>query len=133
LQSGFKFWDLDYVAMDFSQQQEFDIQTISPSFVSGNETNVTSLSTNDNSYLVTESGSEPISVRFDGLNTTKHRTLFLESKGYYVRNKIETNEPNWKELAKISRKNGLGRFSQETFLKSLMSFQQLNVTKAAVR
>lgn len=132
LQSGFKFWDLDYVAMDFSKQKEFDIQTISPSFVSGNETNITALSTNDKSYLVTESGSEPISVRFDGLNANKNRTLFLESKGYYVRNKMETNEPNWKELAKISRKNGLGRFSQETFLKSMMSLQQLNLTKAAI-
>jgi hypothetical protein len=132
LQSGFKFWELDYAAMDFSKQKEFDIQTISPSFVSGNETNVTALLSNDNSYLMTESGSEPISVRFDGLNSGKNRTLFLESKGYYVRNKMETNEPNWLELAKISRKHGLGRFSQEMFLKSIMTFQQLNLTKAAV-
>jgi hypothetical protein len=132
LQSGFKFWELDYAAMDFSKQKEFDIQTISPSFVSGNETNVTALLSNDNSYLMTESGSEPISVRFDGLNSGKNRTLFLESKGYYVRNKMETNEPNWLELAKISRKHGLGRFSQEMFLKSIMTVQQLNLTKAAV-
>jgi hypothetical protein len=133
LQSGFKFWDLDYVAMDFSKQKEFDVQTIKPSYVSGHESNIQTLSSNDKSYLITESGSEPISVRFDGLNTNKNRTLFLESKGYYIRNKMETNDPKWMELAKMSRKNGLGRFSQETFLKTLMSFQQLNTTKAAIK
>jgi hypothetical protein len=132
LQSGFKFWDLDYAAMDFSKQKEFEVQTISPSSVSGDETNINALRTNDKSYLITESGSEPISVRFDGLNTNKNRTLFLESKGYYIRNKMETNKPNWMELAKISRKNGLGRFSQETFLKSMLSFQQFNMTNAAI-
>lgn len=133
LQSGFKFWDLDYVAMDFSKQQAFEVQHISPSFVSGEESNLRSLIANDASYLTTESHSDPISVRFDGLKTDKTRTLFLESKGYYIRQKIETSQPKWMELAKISRKNGLGRFSQETFLKSMMSFQQLNVTKAAIK
>ena len=133
LQSGFKFWDLDYVAMDFSKQKVFEVQYISPSFVSGEENNLKSLSSNDEAYLTTESHSEPISVRFDGLQTDKTRTLFLESKGYYIRQKMETNKPNYMELAKISRKNGLGRFSQETFLNSLMSFQQLNLTKAAIK
>ena len=133
LQSGFKFWDLDYVAMDFSKQQAFEVQHISPSFVSGEQSNLKSLASNDEAYLMTESHSDPISVRFDGLQTNKSRTLFIESKGYYVRNKMETNHPNWMELAKISRKNGLGRFSQETFLKSLMSFQQMNMTNAAIK
>ena len=41
------------------------------------------------------------------------------------------NDPKWMELAKMSRKNGLGRFSQETFLKTMMSIQQLNLTSAA--
>jgi adenylate kinase family enzyme len=131
LQSGFKFWDLDYVAMDFTKQKEFEIQTIQPSFVSGNESNLQALSTNDKSYIATESGSEAISVRFDGIRTNKNRTLFLESKGYYIRSKMETTDPKWMELAKMSRKNGLGRFSQETFLKTMMSIQQLNLTSAA--
>ncbi|MEN9972796.1 MAG: hypothetical protein RIS20_1143 [Bacteroidota bacterium] len=131
LQSGFKFWDLDYVAMDFTKQKEFEIQTIQPSFVSGNERNLQALSMNDKSYIATESGSEAISVRFDGIKTNKNRTLFLESKGYYIRSKMETNDPKWMELAKMSRKNGLGRFSQETFLKTMMSIQQLNLTSAA--
>jgi hypothetical protein len=133
LQSGFKFWDLDYVAMDFSKQKAFEVQYISPSFVSGEENNLKSLLSNDEAYLTTESHSEPISVRFDGLQTNKSRTLFLESKGYYIRQKMETSKPKYMELAKISRKNGLGRFSQETFLKSLMSFQQLNMTNAAIK
>lgn len=133
LQSGFKFWDLDYVAMDFSKQQAFEVQHISPSFVSGEDSNLKSLESNDEAYLMTESHSDPISVRFDGLQANKSRTLFIESKGFYVRNKMETNHPNWMELAKISRKNGLGRFSQETFLKSLMSFQQINITNAAIK
>lgn len=132
LQSGFKFWDLDYVAMDFSKQQAFEVQHISPSFVSGEESNLKSLLSNDEAYLTTESHSEPISVRFDGLQTNKTRSFFLESKGYYIRQKMETSQPKWMELAKISRKNGLGRFSQETFLKSLMSFQQLSLTKARI-
>jgi len=127
LQSGFKFWDLDYVAMDFSKQKEFDIQTISPSFVSGNETNIYALRTNDKSYLTTESGSEPISVRFDGLNTSKNRTLFIESKGYYIRQEVQTGKPAWIQLAKLSRNHGIARFSQEVFFKYMNQFDQLSI------
>ncbi len=128
IESGFNLWEIDYAGMDFSNQQAFEIQHLSPSFVSGSDTNLTALSENDQNYLVSEIGSKAIDVRFEGLKTIPKlkRTIIIESKGFYVRQALHSGQPNWSKLALMKRKNGIGRFSQEEFLHYLQNYTQLS-------
>lgn len=123
---GFKFWELDYAAMDFSAPIPFEVQYLSPSHVGGDLTNLSALKNDDQSYVTTRVASDPISIQFNGLQE-KNRTLFLESKGYYVRQKREEGKPQWGLLANLKRSNGLGRFSQELFLNYMQDFGKLSV------
>lgn len=126
IDGAYRFWTLDYAAMDFSAAQEFETQKLNPTFVSGDPLNVLALNVDDHQYLTTSAGSEAISVRFEGLKA-EHRTLFVQSKGYYIRQDIQKGKPAWAQLAKISRNNGLARFSQDVFFKYVNQFEQLSI------
>ena len=126
IDGAYRFWTLDYAAMDFSAAQEFEIQKLNPTFVSGAPINVLALNVDDHQYLTTSAGSEAISVRFEGLKA-EHRTLFVQSKGYYIRQDVQKGKPAWAQLAKISRNNGLARFSQDVFFKYANQFGQLSI------
>lgn len=118
IDSGFNLWEIDYAAMDFSKPANITVEHLTPSQVSGSSSNRSALFTDDANYLVTETGSEPIDVSFEGLKTNQMRTLILESKGYYTRQYFQNGKTNWFELAKIATKYGIGKFSQDRYVKS---------------
>ena len=125
MDGGFKFWEIDYAAMDFSAPKPFEVKYLSPTTVSGNPSYLKALLNDDDHYMSTSSGSDAVSVQFDGLKPT-NRTLFLQSKGYYIRQEQELGKPEWLQLAKLKRNHGLARFSQDIFLNYLNDFDQLS-------
>jgi len=127
IDSGFNLWEMDYAAMDFSKPAPIEIQYLSPSYVSGSDSNIKSLLTDDNDYLRAEIGSKPISVNFNGLKTNYvSRTIILQSKGYYVRVDKQAGKKNLSKLTQLSRKNGFGRFSQDLYLNRLTDLSKIS-------
>jgi hypothetical protein len=126
IDASFRLWTLDRVSMDFSTPQAFETQKLNPTFVSGDDSNLQALVSDDEKYLTTSAGSAAISVQFNGLKTA-NRTLFIQSKGFYIRQDVQTGNPAWAQLAKLSRNHGIARFSQDVFFKYIHPFEQLSV------
>lgn len=127
IDGGFNLWEMDYAAMDFSKPAPFEIQNLSPSYVSGSENNIKSLLSDDKNYLMAKMGSEPISVTFNGLKTNyPSRTIILQSKGYYLREDKQEGKPNWSKLSQLSRKNGFGKFSQDLYLNRISDLSKVS-------
>ena len=125
IDGGFKFWELDYAAMDFSAPKNFEVKQLAPTSVSGDSAFYQALQKDDQLYMSTASGSEAVSVQFEGLKP-QHRTLFVQSKGYYMRQDVQHGKPDWMQMAKMTRSHGIARFSQDIFLKYLNDFGQLS-------
>lgn len=125
IDGGFKFWELDYAAMDFSAPKNFELKQLTPTMVSGDSAFYQALQKDDQLYMSTASGSEVVSVQFEGLKP-QNRTLFVQSKGYYIRQDVQKGKPDWMQMAKMTRSNGIARFSQDIFLRYLNDFGQLS-------
>jgi hypothetical protein len=99
LSSGFLFWEIDYAAIDFSEQNNFTLQKLAP-IKATDETgkNVLSfLQKEDASYLSQPAigNSATIIYKTDELkDESKIRTYILHSKGYYEHIRNFTGKPN---------------------------------------
>lgn len=117
LQAGFKFWNLDYVAMDFSQDANLETETIKPSIADGSSHYISALSKDDDLYMEHAVSGDSTYLKFEGLKSTgEKRTIILRSKGYYISNEEYAGTPYWKELMKLRAPGGLSRLSQELFV-----------------
>ncbi len=99
LSSGFMFWEIDYAAMDYSDENNFTVQKISPAKAT-DETgkNIFSdLQKEDAVYLAQPDigNTATIVYNVDVLgDPSKARTYILHSKGYYEHVRDFTNKPN---------------------------------------
>jgi hypothetical protein len=125
IDGGFKFWELDYAAIDFSAPKNFEVKQLTPTSVSGDSAFYQALQKDDQLYMSTASGYEAVSVQFEGLKP-QNRTLFVQSKGYYLRQDVQKGKPDWMQMAKMTRSHGIARFSQDIFLRYLNDFGQLS-------
>lgn len=125
IDGGFKLWELDYAAMDFSAPKNFEVKQLTPTSVSGDIEFYQALQKDDQLYMSIASGSEAVSIQFEGLKP-QNRTLFIQSKGYYIRQDVQKGKPDWMQMAKMTRSHGLARFSQDIFLRYLNDFGQLS-------
>jgi hypothetical protein len=125
IDGGFKLWELDYAAMDFSAPKNFEVKQLTPTSVSGDTGFYQALQKDDELYMSTASGSEAVSIQFEGLKP-QNRTLFIQSKGYYIRQDVQKGKPDWMQMAKMTRSHGLARFSQDIFLRYLNDLGQLS-------
>ena len=96
LKGGFRFWDLDYAAMDFSPDETLEIEYLQPKSVLdslGNDHSV-SLLADDSNYLNQLTVSDKFEITFDNIpkkgNLTQ--TMILNGKGYYKRLEKRTGE-----------------------------------------
>jgi hypothetical protein len=117
LESGFRFWELDYAAMDFSKDKVFAIDCMKPvSVTTESGKDITQLlADNDNKYYVQETtGEEGVVVYNDspGIPGMK-KSVFLHAKGYYEHVR-DFRYPPEKEL--LLTFGVPGRLSQFSFL-----------------
>lgn len=119
IRSGFMFWKLDHVYMDFSKQTEKEIQIITPSIASGKKVKdfTKELSSVDEKYMEHLETGDSTFIQFQGLKKSpeKSRTMILHSKGYYLPQKEFAGKPEWKELKKFKETGELSRFSKELY------------------
>lgn len=114
LEAGFLFWEVDYAAMDFSQNSPTSLKRLHPATAVdelGHDVTAT-LMNKDNDYLVQpEVGNEAtITYNFTG-DTTRRQTVFLHSSGYYQSTVRFTNKPNWLKLYSFRKKGSFSKYS----------------------
>ncbi len=116
VQSGFMFWDLDRINMDFSAPSNLSVQRLSPSSALGSNNNddTEALASNDDKYMSHLTTGDSTTVKFEGIENIEgmNRTIFLHSKGYYLPQKQFSGKLQRKELAKINIEAGLSIFSR---------------------
>ncbi|MFT5820924.1 MAG: hypothetical protein ACI8ZM_002172 [Crocinitomix sp.] len=119
IRSGFMFWKLDYLALDFSANDGYELQKLKPSIANGNGDKdfIDELSYDDESYMDHPLNGDSTYVEYHGLNVNpeKQRTLILHSKGYYIPLAKYDTKMERKELAKFKADGQLSRFSQDLF------------------
>jgi hypothetical protein len=119
LRSGFMFWDLDYLSMDFTPPTHLNVQRLSPSAVSGSTTTdgLQALSNDDHQYVEHLAIGDSTSISFTGINVDadKERTIYLRSKGYYLPQKEFEGKFLRKELQAINVDGGLSILSRRLY------------------
>jgi hypothetical protein len=124
IRSGFMFWDLDYVNIDFTPTTELDVQHLSPTSASGTNSNdQAALSNDDNLYMEHLRTGDSTNILFTGLKpAAANRTIFLHSKGHYIPQDVYKGKLNSKELAKINKDAGMSAYSERLFNKVLLNY-----------
>ncbi len=119
LQSGFMFWELDRINMDFSAPGEKNVQRLAPKSATGSEDrdDTASLTMDDDQYMEHLATGDSTFITFEGIQNMegKSRTIYLHSKGYYLPQEEFAGKLQRKELAKINQQGGLSIFSRELF------------------
>jgi len=117
IRSGFMFWEIDYVAMDFSADSNLKVQRLKPTIAKGNTgiSYLSQLSEDDDDYMLHSAEVTSTQIEFDGINLEPRltRTLILHSKGYYTDNAQFTGKPNWMAIRKYASPGGLSTLSKK--------------------
>jgi hypothetical protein len=119
LESGFKFWDLDYAAMDFSKDKDFTIDRVTPiTAITESGKNVTqSLTQSDSLWYIQEKTGEECLVIFrdspDQRNLKK--SVFLHTKGYYEHVRDYPDPPDKKQLQTFLIPGRFSKFSYDNY------------------
>jgi hypothetical protein len=127
LETGFMFWELDQIAIDYSENVPFRSTTISASNAPDeNGTDVAgNLRYDDESYYIQpEIGNEAV-LRFPVPEQTgENRTVILHSKGYYKIIREQAGRADWKTLRTFRDPGRMPQYSRELFEKFMALSQE---------
>ncbi len=117
LQTTYFFWDLDYVAMDFSQNEEFVSRNVNASKISitGTGMNAKEVSFNSETHL-SVSDKQMLNLEFQlghRENANQEFSYFLVGRGYYHDDTRFPGKPNFAEIGKFSGKGAFDQYSRE--------------------
>lgn len=120
LETGFMFWEVDYVGVDFSKNSEIQIEYIDPvSAYDQHNNDVTELLTKqDKNYFTQPNIGDEVIVKFpvaatkDSCNKT---TLFLKNRGYYNYIRDYEGIPDKERLESFKEDGAFTRFSESSY------------------
>jgi hypothetical protein len=116
LETGFMFWEVDYVGIDFTEDLPLTINYINPNeAIDGTNNNVTNLlSKADQNYFVQPNIGDEVVVKFkiSELKTDLSRTSYLKNRGYYNYIRNYDGEPNFQKLKLFREPSAFTDFSK---------------------
>jgi hypothetical protein len=123
LETGYKFWEIEYAAMDFTESTNVCITKLPLlSAIDENGLDVKDLiSENDKQYLIQpDIGNEAIlqfaEPYFSALEKQNMKTsVFLHSKGYYERIRKYDNDPDWISLVSHKGNHSFSKYSYNEY------------------
>ncbi|WP_242131902.1 hypothetical protein [Aestuariivivens marinum] len=119
LETGFMFWEVDYVGIDYSENLPLSVNHISPyEAIDHNNNLVTKLITSeDNIYLAQPEVGDEVIVNFNLENASDNDThsIFLKNRGYYNYVREYEGEPNLEALRMFKRKGKFPDFSKSEY------------------
>ena len=124
LQSGFMFWEVDQIGMDFSQDQNLKINYLYPVSAagSGDRDWLASLTSMDENYMAQDTVGLVTEVIFRTPNLQEknyERTSFLHTSGYYELIREFSGPPQLTELYKFKTPGYFSDFSRQNYLSAL--------------
>jgi len=121
LKSGFMFWEVDYAAMDFSDNLPVQITRLSPESATDERGKEVSgfLKESDKHYLVQPVAGNEVVVNYvaPASEYGYKCSVFLHSRGYYEYIRDYTNTPDIAYLQSFRKDGAFTRFSKENYLK----------------
>ena len=116
LSTGFMFWELDYIGMDFSVNEKFTVKELQPvSAISESGKSVRSeLMNEDGIYLEQPAPGcvATINYRYETeKDPSKTQTYFLHTKGYYQHVRNYKHKPDFLFLKQFKQPNAFNKFS----------------------
>ncbi|WP_290340852.1 hypothetical protein [Ferruginibacter paludis] len=122
LSSGFMFWEIDYAAMDFTEDNNFTVQKLAPSEATDElDKNVLPyLAKEDAIYLSQPAIGNVATIVYKAsplTDATKSRTYILHSKGYYEHIRDFKNPPNVAFLNQFKKANAFPMFGVSLYKK----------------
>jgi hypothetical protein len=129
LQTAYRFWDLDFAGMDYSDDQNVMTTIIEPAQVMKSDSTdaITGLKTGDKQYAHLQ-GDEFISFRYSIPQSTgsTEASYFLVSGGYYHNVEHITGKANYNELYKFRKEGYFDKFSREKYKEAQDAVAALN-------
>ncbi len=129
LVSGFKFWELDYAAMDFSENipvTMHSIQPLSATTEMGKDVGQL-ISKNDKDYYIQKNTGDEALVVYQDVEEIpgKKKTVFLHARGYYEHVRDYQGPPDKAQLVTFGNPGKLSRFSY-------VNYQEFTKAKAVL-
>ena len=125
LETGFMFWEVDYVGIDFTEDLALDLNYISPDEAIDGNINVTNLlSAADQNYFVQPNIGDEVVVKFK-ISDSKpdfNRTFFLKNRGYYNYIRNYDGVPNFQKLRLFKEASAFTDFSKYEY-EALMDYK----------
>lgn len=121
LGSGFMFWEMDYAAIDYSDNKEFEVQRISPSVATdeGGRNVLSRLEKKDGKYLAQPVPGNMVTLQYKSKpqpdNTS--RSYILHTRGYYEHVRNFKGSPNIAFLNQFKQPNAFPLFSLQLYKK----------------
>lgn len=127
IETGLMFWDIDYVAMDFTENFPLKIKTLTAlDAIDENGINVgESIRTDDKLYYSQPMIGNEANLTFPVPEfTDEDRTVILHSKGYYKILRDQKGRADWKTLKTFREPGRMQQFSKELFDQFMAISQQ---------
>jgi hypothetical protein len=118
LETGFRFWDVDYTAMDFSLSEPLpSVRVSAATATASNGLEIKEvLAGSDNTYYVLdEQGDEALLVFNNPELKNNCRSVFLHTRGYYKVVRDQTGPPDKKTLRSFRKAGMIPAFSKEMY------------------
>lgn len=130
LETGFMFWEVDYVGIDFTPNMELKKLELSPKTAFDQEGNLVTklVASTDKTYLVQPNIGDEVIVTFEN-ETLSHGThsMFLKNRGYYNYKRDFSGTPDIQTLKQFKEKEQFTLYSMMEY-QSLMEYQTTSNT-----
>ena len=119
LETGFMFWEVDFVGINYSPNETIDLHYVSPEKATDHYgTDVTALLRDaDQTYLKQPNIGDEVVVSFPSITQEEDskQTIFLKNRGYYNYIRDYQGEPDFVRLQKFREESAFTRFSEDYY------------------
>lgn len=129
LETGLMFWEMDYAAMDFSENLPLEVKTVTAlQAIDENGLDVASAIDSDDLqyYSQPEIGNEATLTFPVPEFTDENRTVILHSKGYYKIIREQEGRADWKTLRSFRDPGRMAQFSRELYEEFISLSQKMS-------
>jgi hypothetical protein len=129
LEAGLMFWEMDYAAMDFTENFPLEVKTTSAlQAIDENGLDVaTALYSDDIQYYSQHEIGNEATLTFPVPEfTDENRTVILHSKGYYKIIREQEGRADWKALKSFRDPGRMAQFSRELYEEFISRSQKMN-------
>ncbi len=127
LETGYMFWEVDYVGIDYSEELPFEIKLLDPVVATTNtgEDVAHLLASQDGQYLTQKEIGDAVDISYLPTAADKQtlRSYFLKNRGYYTYIRDYEGIPDFTELQKFRNPGTFTRFSENEYHRTLKALQ----------